>query len=79
MWAPGGEGHRLLLVSSACTAHARHEEQLVLQIPAILNDTVSTLIALRYSQPDTTLGIILGTGTNCALLEKIDRWVSLAG
>ena len=44
-----------------------------MQIPVILNDTVSTLIALRYSEPDTALGIILGIGTNCAYLERIDR------
>nr|AHF54566.1 hexokinase 2 [Parachlorella kessleri] len=43
------------------------------KIPVILNDTVSTLIARRYSEPDTALGIILGTGTNCAYLERIDR------
>lgn len=39
------------------------------EVPAVMNDTVATLVALRYSQPDTQLGIILGTGTNCAYLE----------
>ena len=27
-------------------------------------------VALRYREPDTQLGIILGTGTNCAYLER---------
>ena len=44
-----------------------------------MNDTVSTLLALRYAEPDTALGIILGTGTNCALLERIDRWGGAGG
>lgn len=39
-----------------------------------MNDTVSTLVALRYAEPDTALGIILGTGTNCAYLERVDRF-----
>lgn len=43
------------------------------EIPAILNDTVATLIALRYAEPATQLGIILGTGTNAAYQERIDR------
>lgn len=48
-------------------------------VPAILNDTVATLVALRYSEPDTQLGVILGTGTNCAYMEKIDRCGGGAG
>lgn len=47
-----------------------------MQVAAILNDTVATLLALRYSQPDTFAGIILGTGTNAAYLERIDRPVT---
>ncbi|EFN54251.1 hypothetical protein CHLNCDRAFT_135795 [Chlorella variabilis] len=39
-------------------------------VPAVMNDTVATLVALRYREPDTQLGIILGTGTNCAYLER---------
>ena len=50
---------------------------LSVQIPALMNDTVATLIALCYSDPDTQAGIILGTGTNCAYLEKIDRIAKL--
>ncbi|KAL4458290.1 hypothetical protein ABPG75_013155 [Micractinium tetrahymenae] len=42
------------------------------EVPAVMNDTVATLVALRYSEPDTQLGIILGTGTNCAYLERAE-------
>lgn len=45
------------------------------EIPAIMNDTVATLVALRYSEPDTRIGIILGTGTNAAYQEQIKRYV----
>lgn len=40
-------------------------------VPAVMNDTVATLVALRYSEPDTQLGIIVGTGTNCAYAERV--------
>ncbi|KAL4423126.1 hypothetical protein ABPG77_004809 [Micractinium sp. CCAP 211/92] len=42
------------------------------EVPAVMNDTVATLVAMRYSEPDTQLGIILGTGTNCAYLERAE-------
>jgi hexokinase len=31
----------------------------------------SRQVALRYREPHTALGIILGTGTNCAYLEQV--------
>lgn len=40
-------------------------------VPAVMNDTVATLVSLRYREPHTALGIILGTGTNCAYLEQV--------
>lgn len=42
-------------------------------IPAILNDTVATICAALYNNPATCAGIILGTGTNCAYIERVDR------
>jgi hexokinase len=46
---------------------------LTVTIPAVVNDTVAALIALKYSQPQTQAGIILGTGTNCAYIECINN------
>ncbi|KAI8647640.1 hexokinase-domain-containing protein [Parasitella parasitica] len=46
-------------------------------IAALVNDTVGTLMANSYRHPDTTMGIILGTGTNAAYYEKlknIKKW-----
>ncbi|KAL7323274.1 hypothetical protein PS15p_211200 [Mucor circinelloides] len=46
-------------------------------IAALVNDTVGTLMANAYRHPDTSMGIILGTGTNAAYYEKlknIKKW-----
>ena len=50
---------------------------LQVQIRALLNDTVGTLACGRYSSPDVTMGIILGTGTNCCYIEKADSIAKL--
>ncbi|KAJ3276622.1 glucokinase [Terramyces sp. JEL0728] len=42
-----------------------------IQIKAIVNDTVGTLIAHAYTDPQTYISVILGTGTNAAYVEKI--------
>ncbi|KAI7872367.1 hexokinase-domain-containing protein [Spinellus fusiger] len=47
------------------------------QIAALVNDTVGTLMAHAYKYPETSMGVILGTGTNAAYLEKltnITKW-----
>lgn len=38
-----------------------------------MNDTVGTLIAHAYADPETRIGVILGTGTNAAYVEKVNR------
>ena len=48
-----------------------------LQVRALANDTVGTMEAAAYSYPDTAMGVILGTGTNAAYIEKtanIGKW-----
>mmetsp|Transcript_160291 Transcript_160291/g.389213 ORF Transcript_160291/g.389213 Transcript_160291/m.389213 type:complete len:413 (-) Transcript_160291:53-1291(-) len=39
-------------------------------ISALVNDTVGTLVARRYADPSCRVGIILGTGTNAAYVER---------
>ena len=41
------------------------------EILALLNDTVGTLVARSYKDPDCRIGIILGTGTNACYSEKL--------
>lgn len=39
---------------------------------SLVNDTVATLAACRYQDQDTMLGVILGTGSNGAYVEKAE-------
>jgi hexokinase len=52
---------------------------LMIAIKAIVNDTVGTLIAHAYSDPQTYISVILGTGTNAAYVEKADNVPKWAG
>jgi len=48
-----------------------------LEVRALANDTVGTMEAAAYAHPDTTMGVILGTGTNAAYIEKtsnVGKW-----
>ncbi|KAF7724358.1 glucokinase [Apophysomyces ossiformis] len=52
-------------------------KNLNVHIAALVNDTVGTLMAHAYRHPETTIGVILGTGTNAAYYEKmsnIKKW-----
>ena len=40
---------------------------------ALINDTVGTMMTSAYRDPDTAIGLILGTGTNACYMEKLDR------
>jgi hexokinase len=65
MWTKSFRGRGLLgqdVVGALKAAFA--ERGIAARIPAIMNDTVATLVALRYSQPTTRAGIILGTGAS---------------
>jgi len=41
-----------------------------LKVKALANDTVGTMEASAYIHPGTVMGVILGTGTNAAYIEK---------
>jgi len=40
-------------------------------VTALVNDTVGTLMSHAYVDPGTFVGVILGTGTNAAYVEKV--------
>lgn len=44
-----------------------------IKVKALLNDTVGTMLAHAYVDPDTRIGVILGTGTNAAYSEEISN------
>ncbi|OBZ82744.1 Hexokinase-1 [Choanephora cucurbitarum] len=53
-------------------------KNLNVNIAAIVNDTVGTLMAYAYKHPNTTMGVILGTGFNASYYEdmsKVKKWV----
>jgi len=43
-----------------------------IQICAILNDTVGTLMSCAWLNPKTRIGLIVGTGCNCCYIEKVN-------
>ncbi|KAI8342186.1 hypothetical protein EDC96DRAFT_522336 [Choanephora cucurbitarum] len=47
------------------------------KVMALLNDTVGTLVAHAYSNPDVRVGFIYGTGVNAAYPEKVRRIIKL--
>ena len=52
---------------------ALQERGVDIKVSAICNDTVGTLISRSYWDPNTAIGIILGTGCNAAYIENNDR------
>ncbi|TIB75574.1 hypothetical protein E3Q23_02339, partial [Wallemia mellicola] len=48
-----------------------------LSVTALINDTTGTLIASRYTNPQTEVGLILGTGTNSAYMDKMENITKL--
>ncbi|KAJ3132616.1 hexokinase A [Geranomyces variabilis] len=42
-----------------------------IHVTALVNDTVGTLVSHAYRDPQTYVGVILGTGTNAAYVERI--------
>lgn len=50
---------------------------IALTVKALANDTVGTMEAAAYAYPKTAMGVILGTGTNAAYIErtsKVTKW-----
>lgn len=50
------------LIEAACLELGLHVE-----VNAIINDSAATLLAQAYRDPNTSMGLILGTGTNAAV------------
>ncbi|KAF7845766.1 hypothetical protein BT93_L0723 [Corymbia citriodora subsp. variegata] len=50
------------LIESAC-----HQKNLNVRVRALINDSAATLLCNAYQDRNTTIGLILGTGTNAAI------------
>jgi hexokinase len=67
--AEGVEGENVVSLLQA----AFKRRNLNIKVTALVNDTVGTLISHAYSDPQTYVGVILGTGANAAYVEKVDQ------
>lgn len=48
-------------------------KHLPVKVSALVNDTVGTLLSNAYNKPNTLAGLILGTGSNGAYIERMDK------
>jgi len=56
---------------------ALERKNVSVKVVAMVNDTVGTLLAHAYEDPTTIIGVILGTGTNAAYVEKLENITKL--
>ncbi|CEG68604.1 hypothetical protein RMATCC62417_04833 [Rhizopus microsporus] len=71
----GLEGHDL-----SDLLHAAFQRRGVpVRVTALVNDTVGTLVAHAYTNPNTRIGFIYGTGVNAAYPEEMRRITKLHG
>lgn len=50
----------------------RRRSDLDIEVMAVLNDTVGTLVSCAYQNKECRLGLIVGTGTNACYMERVD-------
>ncbi|KAI9475601.1 MAG: hypothetical protein EXX96DRAFT_573920 [Benjaminiella poitrasii] len=56
---------------------AFERKSLYVKVTALLNDTIGTLVAHAYTNPDARVGFIYGTGVNAAYPEKVNKILKL--
>jgi hexokinase len=52
---------------------ALKRQGLSVEVTAIVNDTVGALVSHSYADPATYIGVIIGTGSNAAYLERLEE------
>ncbi|XP_072334867.1 hexokinase-1-like isoform X2 [Scyliorhinus torazame] len=57
----------------------RRNGEIDLDIVAILNDTVGTMMACAYENPNCEIGLIAGTGTNLCYMEEMKNIETVKG
>ena len=70
----GVEGHDVVPPFEAALA----KRGLPIKLTALINDTTGTLIASNYTDPNTQIGAIFGTGCNAAYMEHCGEVPKLA-
>ncbi|XP_036740655.2 hexokinase-3 isoform X4 [Manis pentadactyla] len=57
----------------------RRRQAVELNVVAIVNDTVGTMMSCGYEDPHCEVGLIVGTGTNACYMEELRNVVGVAG
>lgn len=71
----GVEGHDVVPMLQAAIAR----EHVPIDIVALINDTTGTLVASMYTDPETKMGLIFGTGCNGAYYDVVQDIPKLEG
>ncbi|NXD30637.1 HXK2 protein, partial [Spelaeornis formosus] len=58
---------------------AQRKQHLGMQVVALVNDTVGTMMACGYDDPKCEIGLIVGTGTNACYMEEMRNVGTLEG
>lgn len=58
-------------VSQLLQEAIKRRSDLDIEVMAVLNDTVGTLVSCAYQNRECRLGLIVGTGTNACYMEKV--------
>lgn len=75
--ASGCEGQDVVqLLRKACK---RRGGDIEIDVVAVLNDTVGTLMACAFKDNSCQMGVILGTGTNACYMEKLENVHKMKG
>lgn len=73
-WSKEIEGRDVIGMDAvALLQEALHARGLDIQVEALVNDTVGTLLAQIYRDDRTKMGVILGTGSNAAYVEQCSQ------
>ncbi|KAJ1548223.1 hexokinase A, partial [Nowakowskiella sp. JEL0078] len=80
--ATGAEGQDVVVLLQEAFKRRcclRYYQRVNVHVAAMVNDTVGTLVSHAYSNPQTYISVILGTGFNAAYVEKVDQIPKLKG
>ncbi|KAB1271062.1 putative hexokinase HKDC1 [Camelus dromedarius] len=61
------------VVRSLANAMKKHKQDIDVDILALVNDTVGTMMTCAYDDPYCEVGVIIGTGTNACYMEDMSN------
>lgn len=62
------------LLTDAC-----RRKNIAVNVVALVNDTVGTMLACSFFDPDCSIGLIVGTGSNACYMERLQNITKLDG